>query len=77
MLINFFQNWFMFSGKWFHINQQILRAMGVARIFFRGGGTLFPKIFQKILKKYSNNFQKKFKKNSKNFKKYSKNTKKY
>ena len=44
-------------------------CMGVARIFFRGGETLFQKIFQKILKKYSKNILKNFKKYSKIFKK--------
>ena len=39
-------------------------AMGVARIF-SGGGTLFQENFQKILKKYSKNIQKIFKKSKK------------
>ena len=63
------------ENKRFAKNQRS-KIMGVARIFFRGGETLFQKNFQKILKKYAKNFQKIFQKNSKkipkNFKKYSK-----
>ena len=49
--------------------------MGVARIIFRGGGTLFQKKFQKILKNIQKIFKKLkiFQKYSKNFKKFSKN----
>ena len=47
---------------------------GRSQDFFRGGGTLFQKIFQKILKEFSKNvqiiFQKIFKKISKTFKNF-------
>ena len=49
--------------------------MGVARIFFRGGGTLFQKIVQKIFKKIKKNFKniQKISTNiQKNFKKFQK-----
>ena len=46
-------------------------CMGVARIFFRGGGEhLFQKNFQKIFKKFCKNFQKIPKKSSKTIKKF-------
>ena len=41
--------------------------------FFRGGGTLFQKNFQKILKIFPKKIQKFFKNIQKNFKKFSKN----
>ena len=56
-------------------------TMGVARIFFSGGGNTFSKKIsknsQKIFKKISKNCSKKFKKYSKNFKKFSKKFKKF
>ena len=47
-------------------------GMGVARIFFGGGGKLFQKIFKKICKKFLKNFQKYSKKIQKFLKKISK-----
>ena len=40
---------------------------GRSQDFFRGGGTLFPKNFQKICKKCFKKFGKNFQKISKNF----------
>ena len=46
-------------------SDEVQLAMGVARIFFRGGGTL-SKNFQKIFKKFLTNLQKNFKNIQKN-----------
>ena len=48
----------------------MMPVMGVARIFFGGGGTLFQKNLQKIFKKFKK-IQKIFKKISKIFNKFS------
>ena len=48
-----------------------VRDMGVARIFFEGGGTLFKKIFKKFSKNIQKILKKIFKKFCKNLQKIS------
>ena len=56
----------------------IIAVMGVARIFFGGGGKhFFPKIFKKYSKYFVKNFVKILKKFAKNFQKYSKKIQKF
>ena len=43
---------------WITNYSPVISIMGVARIFFRGGETLFQKNFVKIFKKFAKNFQK-------------------